>query len=150
MKQITIPGLLITLLFSSLLSFTPARNESLVDDVLNYTNKFRKSKGLPALVMRDDLNTIAQKHTENMAAGKVSFGHDGFEKRQTQMKSAVAEASQFAENVAYGASSGEAVVNEWKKSNGHRRNMLGDYKYIGIGVARNNRGILYYTQVFVN
>jgi uncharacterized protein YkwD len=50
--------------------------------------------------------------------------------------------------VAYGPTSGKEVVKQWKGSPGHRRNMLGKYKYIGIGIATDRRGHIYYTQVF--
>jgi uncharacterized protein YkwD len=54
----------------------------------------------------------------------------------------------FAENVAFGASSGLQVVTMWKNSSGHRRNMLGPYKYIGIGIAKDKHGQIFYTEVF--
>ncbi|MEO5563486.1 MAG: CAP domain-containing protein [Chitinophagaceae bacterium] len=137
-------------LFVSLVSFLPSSNDSLVDNVLTYTNKFRKSRGLPALEMRGDLNTIAQKHTKNMATGKTRFGHDGFDNREAQARKLLTGSSHFAENVAYGSTTGKDVVEGWKKSSGHRRNLLGSYKYIGIGVATNRKGIIYYTQIFVD
>lgn len=137
------------LFISTLLSFSPAPQGSL-QDVLSYTNKFRKSRGLDALIMRDDLNAIAQQHSENMASGKTGFGHDGFNKRQQQAKQLIKGADSFAENVAYGASNGKEAVDGWKKSPGHRRNMLGSYRYIGIGIAADRQGRLYYTQLFVN
>jgi uncharacterized protein YkwD len=137
-------------LFASLVSFSPDYNESLVDDVLSYTNKFRKSKGKTALTMREDLNEIAQKHSENMAKGRVGFGHNGFSKREGQVRKIITGASRFAENVAYGSTSGKDVVEGWKNSSGHRKNMLGAYKYIGIGIAKDRRGVIYYTQIFVD
>ncbi len=143
-------GLTCLALFVSLVSFFPASDDSLVDDVLTYTNKLRKSKGLSALEMRDDLNVIAQKHSTDMARGKVTFGHSGLDKRESQARKNIKDASQFAENVAYGSMSGKEVVDIWKNSSGHRRNMLGPYKYIGIGIARDRRGVIYYTQLFVD
>ena len=125
-----------------------SKSEGLTNDVLKYTNQFRKSKGLPALIMRDDLNAIADKHSEDMAKGRCNFGHVGYEKREAQVKR-IFQSCSMAENVAYGASTGKEVVSLWKNSNGHRRNMLGDYKYIGIGIARDQRGVVYYTQIFV-
>jgi uncharacterized protein YkwD len=105
---------------------------------------------LPALVIREDMSAIAQKHSENMAKAKTQFGHSGFQKRESQIRSNIAEATRFAENVAYGSTSGKEVVDGWKNSPGHRANMLGPYKYIGIGVASDKSGVLYYTQVFVD
>ena len=56
----------------------------------------------------------------------------------------------FAENVAYGANTAREVVTLWKNSPGHRRNMLGNFKYIGIGTAKDSKGQIYYTEIFVN
>lgn len=134
--------------FVTLISFLPLNNSGIVQEVFNHTNQFRKSKGLPGLVMRSELNDIAQKHSEDMASGRVSFGHSGFEKRNALATQKVKPIRSFAENVAYGALSGKAVVTMWKNSSGHRRNMLGRYKFIGIGVAKDKKGRIFYTQVF--
>jgi uncharacterized protein YkwD len=135
-------------LFAGLTSFTHNNYSSLVDDVLSQTNKFRKSRGLSALINNDDLNAIAQKHSANMAAGKIGFGHNGFSKRNREAKKLIPSIYRFAENVAYGATTGKEVVNDWKNSPPHRKNMLGRYKYIGIGIAKDRRGRIYYTQIF--
>ncbi len=136
-------------LFVSSSSFAPNNTTaSLLQDVYNLTNQFRKSKGMPALIMRNELNDIAQKHSSDMARGRVGFGHAGFAKRNSQAKVKIKSISSFAENVAYGASTGQEVVNMWKNSAGHRKNMLGRYKYIGIGIAKDRQGRTFYTQVF--
>jgi uncharacterized protein YkwD len=118
------------------------------DDVLRYTNQFRRSNGLSALVMRDDLNEIARKHSEDMAKGKCEFGHSGFDQRYEKVKK-IFQSCTAAENVAYGANTGKEVVEMWENSTGHRRNMLGKYNYVGIGTARDRDGRIYYTQLFV-
>ncbi len=136
-------------IFITLISFSTNKSESLTGDVLSQTNQFRKSKGLPALVMRDDLNAIAQKHSADMAKGRVGFGHSGFDKRNAMATRQIKSMRSFAENVAYGARNAREVVTMWKNSYGHRRNMLGRYKYIGIGTAKDRQGRIFYTQVFV-
>lgn len=129
------------------LSFVPF-NASLTEEILVHTNKFRRSKGLRALEMRDDLNAIARKHSEDMARGRRAFGHGGYQQREKQVQK-IFQGCSMAENVAYGSTSGRDVVTEWKNSSGHRRNMLGNYSYIGIGTARDRQGRLYFTQIFV-
>ena len=124
-------------------------NGGLNDEVLKYTNQFRKSKRLPALEMRDDLNAIASRHSEDMAKGKCSFGHSGYHQRELQVQKIIKLEYGMAENVAYGATSGKQVVSMWKGSSGHRKNMLGNYKYIGVGTARDAHGSIYYTEIFV-
>ena len=135
-----------------LLSFTSDKpsTDGLIEDVLNYTNQFRRSKGLKVLEMRDDLNAIARSHSEDMAKGRCSFGHDGYNLRVSKIKKTIKPCDGYiGENVAYGAPNGKEAVETWKNSSAHRKNMLGDYKYIGIGTASNKKGIIYYTQIFV-
>jgi uncharacterized protein YkwD len=122
---------------------------NLADDVLKYTNEFRRSKGKTALKMRTDLNDIARSHSEDMASGLRSFGHGGFNQRAKKIQK-IYNTYNIAENVIYGASNAKEAVMIWKKSSGHRQNMLGNYKYIGVGTTRNKRGVIYYTQIFVN
>jgi len=130
------------------LSFTIKPKNSLRDDVLKYTNEFRRSHKLGALEMNVDINSIAQKHSQDMAAGKIAFGHDGFSKRTDEIKKRLKYCGSFAENVAYGVSTGKDAVELWETSDGHRKNMLGAYKYIGIGVATSKTGEIYFTQIF--
>jgi uncharacterized protein YkwD len=135
-------------LFLFLSSFLMEAQGQLVQEVFHQTNQFRKSQGLNQLIMRNDLNKIVKRHSEDMAKGRVAFGHAGFYKRDAMAKKDIKQLSGFAENVAYGPTSGKQVVSMWKNSPGHRRNMLGRFKYIGIGIAKDKHGRIYYTQVF--
>ncbi len=124
-------------------------HDGLNEEILKYTNKFRQSKRLPALEMRDDLNEIARRHSEDMAKGRCSFGHSGYDQRQSEVQKIITPFHGMAENVAYGPTTGKEVVALWKNSQGHRENMLGDYKYTGIGTAIDAHGSIYYTEIFV-
>jgi uncharacterized protein YkwD len=137
-------------LFISFTSFSPLKDKSINEDVVKYTNQFRQSKGLAVLTESEDLNAIAQVHSENMAKGRIGFGHEGFNKRYALAKKKISNFRAFAENVAYGPSSGKEAVAMWKNSSGHRQNMLGRFRYIGIGSAKDRQGRIYYTQVFAN
>lgn len=54
------------------------------------------------------------------------------------------------ENIAYGQSTPGAVMNSWLNSPGHRANILGsNYTQIGVGLAKNNKGVPYWTQMFI-
>ena len=145
MKSASLVGIFSFFLF---LSFTTRSENNLRDDVLKYTNEFRKSKKLPGLEMNQDLNAIAQKHSQNMATGKVGFGHDGFTQRSEEIKKKLKTYGACAENIAFGVSTGKDAVELWKDSKGHRKNMLGAYKYIGIGIATTKNGQTYFTQIF--
>ena len=152
MLKINFRWFIFIFLIISVLSFTPEKPSSIgpVEDVLKYTNQFRKSKGLKTLEMRDDLNAIARKHSEDMASGRCAFGHDGYDLRVSKIKKTIKPCDGYVgENVAFGAGNGKEAVEIWKNSSPHRKNMLGDYKYIGIGTSRNRQGVIYFTQLFV-
>lgn len=149
MKRFSLYGALpFLILLAGLSSFSPAASTGVADDVLSATNQFRKSKGLPELQVTEELNAIAQQHSADMAKGLVVFGHSGFEKRNRMAVKSMKTISNFAENVAFGAATGKDAVNMWKNSDGHRKNMLGRYRYIGIGIATDKQGRIFYTQVF--
>lgn len=149
--RISFIGLLLVIFTSALFvifsSFITAP-VGLTSDVLKYTNQFRKSKGKQVLVMHDELNAIARKHSEDMARGRRAFGHGGYAQREAKV-CRIFNSCTMAENVAYGAATGKDAVAQWKNSSSHRKNLLGNYKYIGIGVASDRRGRTYYTQIFV-
>lgn len=54
------------------------------------------------------------------------------------------------ENIAMGQRSAREVMAAWMASPGHRRNILNpNFTQIGVGVARDSRGRLYWTQMFI-
>ena len=73
------------ILFIGFNSFCFDKNAILVQDILTQTNQFRKSKGLPALTIKNELNSLAQKHSADMASGRIGFGHGGFAKRNAMV-----------------------------------------------------------------
>lgn len=149
MKRNFVPAIIVFLLLSTtLFSFSPNKNSNLISDIVSKTNEFRRSEGLPKLILNEDLNAIAQKHSQDMAKGRVAFGHAGFSERNALASSEISHLHSFAENVAYGPTTAKGVVTLWKNSPGHRHNMLGHYKYIGIGIAKDRNGRIYYTEVF--
>jgi len=74
-------------------------------------NSFRKAHGLPALHRSGNLQAMAQRHANSMAARR-SMDHDGFYSQRGPRGAR-------AENVAYGCAT-ESCAN----SGGHRANML--------------------------
>ncbi len=127
---------------------TQASEADVRAEILGYTNAARKANGLKPLVINDDLNNIAQQHSERMAAKKVSFGHTGFQKRYDAARKLLPGLTACGENVAFGPDSSREIVDGWMKSAGHRANILGNFTLIGIGVAKGKDGSWYYTQFF--
>ncbi|MEC4984973.1 MAG: CAP domain-containing protein [Oscillatoria sp. PMC 1068.18] len=114
-------------------------------------NEYRQSKGLSALELDPRISEQSRLHSEAMAQGKVPFSHQGFEGRVKAVEKAIPYRA-AAENVAYNQGYQDPVtqaVQGWIKSDGHRKNMEGDFDVSGIGVAKNAQGEYYFTQVFI-
>ena len=114
-------------------------------------NQYRKARNLPPLILDNSISQQARIHSQNMAQGKVTFSHEGFEKRIESVTSTISYRS-AAENVAYNQGYSDPVdkaVAGWIKSPGHHKNMIGNYNLTGIGIAKNSQGEYYFTQIFV-
>jgi uncharacterized protein YkwD len=122
---------------------------SLEEEILFHVNKYRRSKGLSVLKMNSVITTEAVKHSKNMASGRTPFSHSGFSTRVNRISNQLGMVSASAENVAYGYLSAKEVVNGWLRSPGHKKNIEGRYTLTGIGVAKERRGKLFFTQLFV-
>jgi uncharacterized protein YkwD len=123
----------------------PASMES---DILTYVNEDRKQHGLAALQINAVESAIALKHSQNMAMGKVAFGHGGLNNRAKAIRKALGEISSVGENVASGPMSAREVVDGWLNSPGHKRNIEGDFTLTGIGYAQDKKGNIFFTQIF--
>jgi len=90
----------------------------------------------------------AQAHSDDMA-GRATMSHTGADGSNTGDR-LVAQGftwSAWGENVAAGQDSAEAVFAAWMNSAGHRPQMIGNYSYVGVGVAPAANGTLYWTLV---
>lgn len=126
---------------------TASTAPKLEDDILELINKHRRSKGLPALTNNLVIETEARRHSMAMATKRIPFGHEGFNIRSKIVTSKVPGTNAVAENVAFGSTAKE-VVDGWLNSPGHKKNIEGNYKLTGIGVARDQQSKLYFTQIF--
>jgi uncharacterized protein YkwD len=118
-------------------------------DAFNRINAYRQARGLPALVWNEAMVAQARIHSQNMANGKVPFGHTGFATRIQATKIVYASA---AENVAWNmgyADPAKQAAEGWFKSPGHETNIRGNYNLSAVGVARNAKGQVYFTQLFI-
>eukprot|EP00698_Gefionella_okellyi_P000287 TRINITY_DN10245_c0_g1_i1.p1 TRINITY_DN10245_c0_g1~~TRINITY_DN10245_c0_g1_i1.p1 ORF type:complete len:413 (-),score=67.68 TRINITY_DN10245_c0_g1_i1:45-1283(-) len=117
-------------------------------EALAFTNEFRAQHKLPPLEWHQALADIGAVHSRNMGDGKVPFGHDGFNERMRQYPF---RATSAAENVAMNHGFSEVArvaVDGWIDSPGHRKNLLSNHVWCGIGVVKNGQGKWYLTQLF--
>lgn len=122
----------------------------LEDEILDLINRYRKTKGLSALQPNFVIASSARQHTMAMATGRRAFGHAGFSSRYKYITSKIRGVTAVAENVAYGSQTAQDVVNGWLNSPAHRKNIEGNFRLTGIGVARDVKSRLYFTQIFAN
>jgi hypothetical protein len=108
---------------------------------LSKINASRSAAGLAPVSVHSDLVPDARAHSaEMMAAGEIYH---------TSPLSAVASGWEaLAENVGAGPSV-DSLHTAFMNSSGHRRNILGDYNYVGIGVSQSDSGQLWVTVIFM-
>jgi hypothetical protein len=114
-------------------------------------NAHRLGIGKKALSWSESVAEICRRHSQDMAEGKVAFGHDGFSDRAAAIDPIIGWSS-VAENVAYNqgyADPAGSAVTGLLNSPGHRANIEGDFDTTGIGVAVTPNGRYYFTQIFV-
>jgi uncharacterized protein YkwD len=117
--------------------------------VFTQINNYRASKGLAKLTRNSAIDNRARIHSQDMANGKVGFGHTGFSERVRAIGIPYTAAG---ENVAYNQGYPDPAtkaVDGWLKSPGHLRNIVGNYNKTGIGVAVTSSGKVYLTQIFL-
>jgi uncharacterized protein YkwD len=122
---------------------------SMSRQILVFVNEYRRSRGLPALQPNSFISSVALGHSRDMLTGKSPFGHDGFRQRINVISSRLGKLHVAAENVASGPMGAREVVDGWLHSPGHRRNIEGDFRLTGIGLAEGSNGMIYFTQIFV-
>jgi uncharacterized protein YkwD len=117
-------------------------------DILRLVNQHRHSIGLPALQANSFISSVALEHSRDMLTGKTPFGHEGFRGRIDRISKKIGPMHVAAENVASGPMSAREVVDGWLHSPGHRRNIEGDFRLTGIGLAFGRDGNIFFTQIF--
>jgi uncharacterized protein YkwD len=118
--------------------------------ILDLTNKAREEKSLPPLTVNPLLTKAARAHSANMAKQeKMDHVLDG-KNPGDRVKEAGYKFSWAGENIAVGENvTVRQVFDGWMNSEHHRDNILKpEYREIGIGIAHNAKGEVYYTQVF--
>ena len=116
-------------------------------EILELINNHRLSMGLNPLHNMDIIKSVAYDHTDYMIEHN-QVSHDYFfERKNYLMQNSGAKA--VTENVAYGYTSAESVVNAWLKSEGHKENIEGNFTDFDISAEKNVDGKWYYTNIFI-
>lgn len=120
---------------------------SFAAQVVSLVNAERAKNGLSALKVDNRVTAAAQTRAGEL---KRSFSHSRPDGRScfTALTEAGASYRGAGENIAYGQTSPQAVMNAWMNSSGHRANILSNkYTTIGVGYTMVG-GVPYWTQMF--
>jgi uncharacterized protein YkwD len=115
------------------------------DTVVALVNQERAEAGCSPVTVDSRVTTAAQKHAQDQAERETMthVGSDGSSAGQRITRAGYTW-RKVGENVAWGTTSPERVMQMWMNSDGHRKNILNcAYKHIGVGVADG-----YWTQDF--
>ena len=123
------------------------KHSSVELELLETLNLYRSQKGLPVLLLEEEISRQAKKHNDHMLTKKEICHHFFGARYEALIDRAGAKAA--SENVAFGYRTPGAVVKAWAKSKGHKKNMEGNYSLVGISVMKDGKDKFYYTSIFV-
>lgn len=118
----------------------------IANEIAVLINDHRTSMGLSKIKTDTQYATAyAVEHTKYMI--KVNnVNHDGFFTRSTALKKVGAKS--VGENVAFGYSTAQSVVNAWLRSPSHKKIIEGFFSHSGFGIIKNKAGKYYFTLLF--
>lgn len=174
MKQSkAIIALVILLCLGSITPFWAQQDkQEIITLIIKKTNALRTVKGLKPLKPLDSLNFIAQYHSTNMVAkafyshvdhegltpvtraeklGVLAWRTDG--NKRIGIGENIAQVPWFSNVNGCGDTQSseafaECMVNGWKNSPPHYKNIMGDYEFLGVGVAFDANKMGFGTQNF--
>ncbi len=118
-------------------------------DLFALLNEERRQAGLTPLSANEKLFRAARAHSENMARLDRLY-HTLDDKGPGERLAEVGyQSAGWGENIAAGQRTPKEAMASWMSSEGHRANILNErFTEVGLGIAVNQQGIPYYTQVF--
>lgn len=116
------------------------------NQILDYINDCRNEDGLPDLINNKTAKIEAISHSYYQAnMGQIN--HENYKFRFTAIV-ALENATYYGENVGYGYYNADRLVDAWCNSLNHKTNIVLDFTHTGIGTVANDKGVLYFTQIF--
>lgn len=114
-----------------------ASDMALIHEVVSQTNQLRQEQGLPPLRYDADLAAYAQVRAQEIPEHFAHERPDG------------SSVGNFGENIAYGQDTPQLVMQQWKNSVGHYRNIIDpNVETIGVGYYMDKGGRKHWVQLF--
>lgn len=121
------------------------------DEVIRLVNIQRANAGLQTLTQNWQLSRVARYKSQDMI-DKGYFAHTSptYGSPFKMMESFGIRYSAAGENIAMGQRTPSEVMNAWMNSPGHRNNIMSpSFTQIGVGLAKDKNGRMYWTQMFI-
>lgn len=129
----------------------PSDISALENEVIRLVNTEREKAGINALIQNSELMKVARMKSQDFI-DKNYFSHTSptYGTVSNMLETFGITFTAVAENIANGQRNATEVMNSWMNSPGHRDNILSStYNQIGVGVARDSNGKLFWTQIFI-
>ncbi|MGK7958124.1 MAG: CAP domain-containing protein [Crocosphaera sp.] len=129
----------------------PSFLKALEEETYREINQYRISKNLPPLKMNLQITQQARIHSERMAADIIPISNENLE----QLLKIISFSTPYEKGVENLATHEDdynpvqATLKQWLNNPQNRRNIEGKFDETGIGVAQNNQGKYYFTQIFI-
>ena len=125
-----------SMMYRTYMTFTDEILRAAEQEVYEMTNAYRNYMGKALFKLEDRTTTAARKHREDMANNNY-FQHNSLDgsKFSARLTAEGISWSGAGENICAGAGDAINMVIGWIGSSGHRKGMLTDFKYIGVGAA---------------
>lgn len=146
-----IPGQIINISYPSETPSDSNDNRSLELEVIRLVNSEREKAGRTPLVENNKLSEIARTKSQDFINNNY-FSHNSpiYGSPFDMLDSNGIKYTTAAENIASGQRGPMEVMRYWMNSPGHQANILNStINQIGVGVAKDNNGTLYWTQMFI-
>ena len=125
-----------SMMYRTYMTFTDEILRAAEQEVYEMTNAYRNYMGKALFKLENRTTTAARKHSEDMANNNY-FQHNSLDgsKFSARLTAEGISWSGAGENICAGAGDAINMVIGWIGSSGHRKGMLTDFKYIGVGAA---------------
>lgn len=125
-----------SMMYRTYMTFTDEILRAAEQEVYEMTNAYRNYMGKALFKQEDRATAAARKHSEDMANNNY-FQHNSLDgsKFSARLTAEGISWSGAGENICAGAGDAINMVIGWIGSSGHRKGMLTDFKYIGVGAA---------------
>jgi len=135
----------------------PAKTAAVTEDnklgkeVVTLVNQERAKQGLAPLKYNSELSNVARTKSADMRDNNY-FSHTSptYGSPFDMMKKFGIDYMAAGENIAMGQPTAASVMDAWMNSPGHKANILSkNFTEIGVGVAKDKSGTIYWTQQFI-